>query len=166
MQPRVIFALAALLGPSAPSLAQSANAPAAPSAQSQALARSTFIATMEQEFRKLDGNRDGTVTQAELASGQQRAAQSALEQPARAAFAGMDADHNGQISISEFLRANARPATRVNVSGMMGRLDSNGDQKVTVVEYHTLTLATFDRLDADKDGMVSAAEQRAAGIIK
>ncbi len=132
----------------------------------QPLARATFLATMDEEFRKSDGNRDGTVTRAELASTQQRAATAALEQRARAAFAAMDKDRNGQLSADEFVRANAGSAKPVDVAPMMTRLDTNRDQKVSLVEYRTLTLATFDRLDADKDGAVSPAEQRAGGIIK
>jgi Ca2+-binding EF-hand superfamily protein len=167
VQPRVFFALAVALGASEPSLAQSATgAPASSSAQTQPLARTSFIATMDEEFKKMDANRDGVASHAELEAHQYRHAASALEERARASFASIDADRNGQISMSEFLRATARPPKRPDVSGMMTRLDANRDQKVTLVEYRTLTLTTFDQLDADKDGVVSTAEQRAVGLTK
>ncbi len=169
MQNRIFFVVAIVVGASAPSLAQPATrAPAtrAPAAQAQPLARASFIATMDAEFRKMDANRDGIASHAELEAHQHRHAVQAVEERARATFAGIDADRNGQISMSEFLRATARPPKKPNVAGVMTRLDSNRDQKVTVVEYRTLTLATFDGLDADKDGIVSAAEQRAGGLIK
>ena len=35
-----------------------------------------------------------------------------------------------------------------------------------MVEYRTGKLASFDRMDADKDGIVSVAEMKAAGVIK
>ena len=167
MQTRIFFVVAIVVGASAPSLAQPATrAPASTSAQAQPLARATFIATMDEEFRKMDANRDGIASHAELEAHQHRHAVRAVEERARATFAGIDADRNGQISMSEFLRATARPPKKPDVSGVMTRLDSNRDQKVTVVEYRTLTLATFDGLDADKDGVVSPAEQRAGGLIK
>jgi Ca2+-binding EF-hand superfamily protein len=148
---------------------QSASAQVATGAATSApqpLARAAFLATMDEEFRKSDGNKDGTVTGAELASYQQQAATAALVQRAQAAFAAMDKDRNGQVSADEFVRANAGSAKKVDVAPMMTRLDTNRDQKVSLVEYRTLTLATFDRLDADKDGVVSPAEQRAGGFAK
>lgn len=114
----------------------------------------------------MDSNRDGFASHAELEAHQHRHVVTTLEERARASFAAMDSDRNGQISMSEFLRATARPAKRPDVTGMMARLDSDRDRKVTLVEYRTLTLATFDRLDADKDGVVSPAEQRAGGLVK
>lgn len=132
----------------------------------QPLARATFIATMDEEFSKSDTNKDGAVSKAELASYQQRLAAAALEQRARAMFATMDADRNGQVTAEEFVRANAGSATKIDVTAMMARLDVNRDQKVSIVEYRTLTLTSFDKLDADKDGFISQAEQRAGGLAK
>ncbi|MBA2771819.1 MAG: EF-hand domain-containing protein [Sphingomonas sp.] len=167
MQPRIFFVLAIALGAAEPSLAQSrTSAPASSPAQAQPLGRATFIATMDEEFRKMDSNRDGLASRGELEAHQHSHAVRALEDRARATFAGIDADRNGQISMTEFLRATARPANRPDVTGTMARLDANRDQKVTLVEYRTLTLTTFDRLDADKDGVVSPAEQRSGGLIK
>ena len=48
----------------------------------------------------------------------------------------------------------------------MNRLDLNRDQKITLIENRTATLANFDKLDTDKDGVVSVAEMRAGGIGK
>ena len=44
--------------------------------------------------------------------------------------------------------------------------DANRDGSVTLVEYRAGKLVNFDRMDTDKDGIVSAAEMRAAGIIR
>jgi len=135
-------------------------------AAAQPLARATFLGSMDEEFRKSDANKDGAISRAELASYQQLAATAALEQRAREAFAAMDKDRNGQVSAGEFVRANVGPAKKIDVAPMMTRLDSNRDQKVSLVEYRSLTLANFDRLDADKDGFLSPAEQRASGLVK
>ncbi len=44
----------------------------------------------------------------------------------------------------------------------MSRLDRNGDQRVTLVEYRAATQASFDQLDTDLDGVVTTAEMQAA----
>jgi Ca2+-binding EF-hand superfamily protein len=47
---------------------------------------------------------------------------------------------------------------------MIARFDGNHDGSISLVEYRAGTLANFDRLDADKDGVVTAAEMRTGGI--
>ena len=47
---------------------------------------------------------------------------------------------------------------------MLSREDSNRDQQISLVEDRVATLANFDRLDADKDGVVTSAEMKAGGI--
>jgi len=49
-----------------------------------------------------------------------------------------------------------------DVSAQMQRFDTNRDQVITLVEYRTATLANFDRLDADKDGIVTERELAAS----
>ena len=46
------------------------------------------------------------------------------------------------------------------------QVDANRDGKATLVEFRTGKLVNFDRMDADKDGVVSPPEMRAAGLIK
>lgn len=140
-------------------------------AQSQApgaepLARSTFIATMDAEYRKLDTNNDKIVTKAEIEANQRRIAADAAAQRARAMFQKIDADGNGALSVDEFIRANAPPAASGEGAAIMNRLDTDRDQKVSLVEYRVLTLKGFDSLDADKDGILTVAEQRASGLAK
>lgn len=157
-----IAALAAM--PSATQVQAAQSAPAG--ARGAPLARASFIATMNAEFGKLDANGDSFVSRAELEAHQQRTRAAEQAERARAAFARIDADRNGQISVAEFTAANAPSPKKVDVTGIMGRLDTNRDEKVTLIEYRTLTLATFDRLDADKDGFVSTEEQKAGGLAK
>ena len=131
------------------------------------ISRTSFIATMDGEYKKLDANNDGVVTKIELEASKQRAQAAALAQQARQLFVRFDTDKNGQLSLNEFIFATSGgPQGRPNVTPMMTRLDTNRDQKVTLIEYRTMTLANFDKLDTDKDGVASIAEQRAAGIIK
>ena len=132
----------------------------------QPLGRAAFIASMDSEYRRLDANNDGSATRAEVEANQRRILADVATRNAQAQFARIDTDRNGQISSAEFLRAAAGSPQRVDVTRQMGRLDANRDGKVTIVEYRTLTVANFDRLDTDKDGILSAAEQRAGGYAR
>lgn len=138
-----------------------------PAPAAQPIPRATFIATMDAEYRKLDANNDGVVTRVELEASQQRAAAAARAQQARLLFNKFDIDRNGQLSLAEFTYATSGgPQAKPDVTQMMTNLDANRDQKVTLVEYRTRTLTGFDRMDSDKDGVVSVAEMRAGGLVK
>ena len=154
---RKVFLVAALLNAATSVQAQNS----AGAAGRQPLSRAAFIAAMDAEYRQIDLNKDGVATPAELSANQQRIVAAAARQRAGAAFARLDSDRNGQLSPAEFERAFAA-AKATDVTPVLKRLDSNGDSKVTIVEYRTLTLANFDRLDSDKDGVVTPAESRGA----
>lgn len=143
-----------------------AQAPASAAARvSQPLNRTAFLATMDAEYRSIDANRDQALSQVELETHQRSVVAASAARRARAAFATIDTDRNGQVSVDEYIKSTARPAA-VDGRAIMARLDANRDQKVSVVEYRILTLANFDRIDADRDGNLTAAEQRASGIAK
>lgn len=147
-------------------LAQAAQ-PAQPARSgSGPLLRSEFIAKMDSEFAAIDTNRDKVVSKAELEAQQQRIAIEAATRQAQAQFARIDADRNGQVSIAEFVRATVGTVGKVDGTQAMARLDTNADQKVTPIEHRILTLSNFDRLDADRDGVLTVVEQRAGGLIK
>ncbi len=131
-------------------------------AANQPMSRAAFIATMDAEFGRLDANRDGAGTRAEVEASQRRIVAATAATRAAANFARIDTDRNGQLSLAEFTRATAAPG-KTDSTAVMNRLDANRDSKVTLIEYRTLTLTTFDRLDTDKDGVLSVAEQRAGG---
>ncbi|MEO7864935.1 MAG: EF-hand domain-containing protein, partial [Sphingomicrobium sp.] len=97
---------------------------------------------------------------------QRRLATARASASARALFAKFDTDHNGQLSVDEFVRASNTQLPKVDSTAILNRLDANRDKKVTLVEYRTLTLTSFDRLDVDKDMILSPAEQRAGGFAR
>ncbi|QNM81726.1 EF-hand domain-containing protein [Sphingomonas sabuli] len=132
----------------------------------QPLTRAGYLAIMNGEFAKLDTNRDGKVTQAELAAQQQGARAAAASQQARALFNAIDVDRNGQISVDEFIRGTVKPAASTDVSAMMKRIDTDRDGFLSVIEYRVATLSGFDQVDTDKDGQLTSAEQRASGLRK
>lgn len=160
-----IVALTGLVLASTAASAALAQNPSRP-ASVQPLTRTSFIATMDAEYQKLDTNRDGNVTKNEVEANQRRIAAEAAAQRARAVFSQIDTDRNGQLSVAEFIKANTDQLKKVDGAAVMGRLDGNRDQKVTLVEYRILTLAGFDRLDLDRDGILTATEQRAGGLVK
>ena len=166
-----LFASAFLSTASGAALAQAprppAPTPAVAASDVEPITRASFIATMDGEYKKLDANADGVVTKIELEASQQRAQAATLAQQARDLFVRFDTDHNGQLSLNEFIFATSGGSQqRPDVTPMMTKLDANRDNKVTLVEYRTLTLTGFDRMDTDKDGVVSIAEQRAGGLVK
>lgn len=153
--------------PAAASVVPTRPVPASPLPPSAAAAgdlpRALFIATMDGEFRRRDGDGNGVIARAELERFETAAAFAAAQLQNRELFLRLDADRNGAISPGEFAALVAAPAT-VDVSAQMLRFDPNRDQQVTLIEYRAATLAGFDRLDADHDGVVTAAEMRAGNV--
>lgn len=141
---------------SVPAVAQPPAQVGIPS-QAGDVARSTFIQSMDAEFRKRDLNGDGKATRAEVEQFERNAALAKAQAENRALFASLDTDRNGFVSPSEFA-ALVRNSPLPDVSAQMQRFDTNRDQIISLVEYRTATLINFDRLDADKDGVVTERE--------
>lgn len=134
-----------------------------PSAASPPLARNQFVAQMDAEFRKMDGNKDGLVSRAEIEQYQQLQAVARAQIRNQQQFAELDSDRNGQLSKAEFAKLVAPPLA-ANAQPMLSRMDGNRDQQISLAEHRAATLANFDRLDANRDGNVSDAEMKAGGI--
>ncbi|MCW1402040.1 hypothetical protein OKA06_06775 [Novosphingobium sp. MW5] len=123
------------------------------------LSRAAFIAQMDVEHRKRDADGDGKVTRAELERWERGQLIAQAQEGNRALFARLDADRNGVLTPGEFAALVQDPGTP-DVGPLMQRFDANRDQVITMVEYRAATLANFDRLDADKDGVLTAAEMQ------
>lgn len=138
---------------------------AAAVAQPSPIPRASFITTMDSEFRKMDANKDGALTRQEIEAFQKATSLVAAQQRNAALFQALDRDRNGQLSASEFsgLPMNVPQS---NGAQELAQVDGNRDGKATIVEYRAGKLVNFDRMDADKDGVVSVAEMRSAGLIK
>ncbi|HET7815950.1 MAG TPA: hypothetical protein VFK58_00015 [Sphingomicrobium sp.] len=146
-----------------PAPAAGAAQPARPQpAANRPVSRSVFLANMDAEFRKMDADKNGTVTRAELEAFQRAVSVLQIQARNRALFARLDRDRNGHLSAAEFAALNAAPP-KPDPAPMLGRFDANRDQSISLVEYRTGTLANFDRMDTDKDGIVRPEEMRAAG---
>ena len=127
------------------------------------LPRTQFLAGMDSEFRKMDADKNGQLTRSEIEQfqAQQMAAQSRARN--KALFGQLDKDKNGQLSQSEFAKI-ATPAPVANAQPMISRMDGNRDSQISGAEYRTATLANFDRVDSDRNGIVTAEEMKAGGV--
>lgn len=120
---------------------------------------------MNAEFAKMDANHDGKVSRQEIEAYQHATAMAEIAARNRTIFAQLDTNHDGQLSPEEFAKFHVEPAPP-NAAPMLQQFDSNHDGAIDLIEFRTGTLANFDRLDTDKDGVVSPAEMRAGGIVK
>lgn len=128
-----------------------------------AIPRTQFISDMDTQFRKMDADKNGQLTRLEVEQFQKLTAIAEAQARNQALFAQLDGDRDGMLSAAEFSRVTA-PAAEANGLPVVARMDSNGDKQVSLVEHRTATLANFDRLDADKDSVVTGAELKAGGI--
>jgi Ca2+-binding EF-hand superfamily protein len=111
-------------------------------------------AKMMERFDAIDADKDGKVTEAEIAAF--RAAR----------FTAADLDKNGSLSAEELSAMQmAEMQTRMGqrASKMIERLDGNADGQLSAEEFAEMgqKKSPFERADADGDGAVSKAEVEA-----
>ena len=152
-----------LVGATAATAGFAQKPPAAKPAAPPPLTRAIFLQEMDSQFRKMDADKNGQLTRIEIEQFQKLVAVAEAESRNRAQFAQLDSDKNGQLSAAEFGKL-VTPAPPANAAPMLSREDANRDQKISLIEHRAATLANFDRLDSDKDGVVTGAEMRAGGI--
>ena len=146
-------------------LAQGATAQSPQSAAPIPVPRAEFIRTMDGEFGKMDADKDKVVTRVEIEQYLRAIAVAEGRARSHALFTQLDSDKNGQLSATEFERMTVAPPPP-NAAPILSQADLNKDGRITLVEYRTNKLASFDRVDTDKDGVVSVMEMKAAGVIK
>jgi len=167
-----LIAGAATLAVAAPTIAQD-RAPEHNGPRAE-LTRAAVQERTQKAFARMDANGDGKVDTADR------------EARRKAMFDRVDADNNGQLSFAEFSahhgdrqqgeraeragkrgermshRGHRGPGMAMRGAGGMGRgADGNNDGAITLAELETAALARFDSVDADKNGVVTAAERKA-----
>lgn len=149
-------------------------------------------AALRERLMRLDADRDGKITKAEMdarrAQFQERRAERGAQR-GQDVFARLDADHSGQLSQSEFAagreqmreRRGARAGERGRERGGEHRgmchrgrgprgepgerftaLDADNDGAVSTAELDRAAADRFSKADANHDGALSADERRAA----
>jgi len=120
-----------------------ARTPSAP------LTREGATAQLQAQFQALDTNKDGFLSQGEIAAGvQSRRAQviNAVRKQRETAFLQMDTNKDGQLSRDEFLAGGPKFSGPVpDGSKALARFDTNKDGRVSQNEYLAVALAAFDR---------------------
>lgn len=139
--------------------------PPAPALPPEPIARTFFIATMDAEFKKMDADKNGLLTRREIEDFQRATSGLAAKQRNVALFLALDSDKNGQISPAEFASLPMSVA-QANAAPVLAQVDGNRDGQATLIEYRVGKLRNFDQMDSDKDGVVTAAEMKAAGVLK
>jgi Ca2+-binding EF-hand superfamily protein len=112
-------------------------------------------AMMLEQFDAIDADKDGKVTEAEIAAF--RAAR----------FVAADADKNGQLSAEELTamhQGDAQGRMAKRSARMIEHLDTNADGLLSAEEFAEMgqRKSPFERADTDNDGAVTLAELQAA----
>lgn len=115
------------------------------------ISRDEFAAMTNAHFKRVDSNGDAQITEAELKAEHDR--RHAMH-GGRHGAGGHGRPHHMGIDGPDGPNWGRGPG---GPGGMMARLDSDGDGKITRAEF----TAPFDRIDANKDGVVDQAEQQA-----
>lgn len=145
--------------------AQAKKAPAAQQpAGPQPILRANFIAQMDAQFGKLDSDKDGRLSGTEIEQFEKQRLLAEAQARNDALFDRLDVNKNGQISSREFDKLVPEKPLAAGAQPMLSREDSNRDGQISLIEHRSATLANFDRLDFDRDGVVSASEMRTGGI--
>lgn len=144
-----------------PVLAQgSAAAPKGP----QPVSRTVYMQRIDSSFGNVDTNKDGLTDRAEIEAAETRAMtarKAQLIKQREAAFRGLDKDKNGSLSLAEFNGPTAAQSLpKANATPILARLDTNKDGKISMAENRAPANARFDQLDANKDNILSAEEQK------
>lgn len=147
--------------PTTPALARPAAPPAARAPRP--VTRAEMVRDLDANYKRLDVNNDGDVTQSEIRAAQARAEQTVEAQIVKRradGFVRLDTNKDGQLSLAEFnAAAPIAPRHKADPSQVVQRMDANNDQKVSIAEFRAPSLATFDKMDLNGDGTVSIDEQ-------
>lgn len=174
MNKLTIFAVVALLGIAGTAVAEPAVAPRID--RNADVTRQQVIERTQQRFARLDLNHDGRFTSEEARQG---AEQRRAERAGRA-FERLDLNRDGNLTRAEFDQARAqlreqrtdRRTERGPRRGMRGMRGMRGQRLfgeqgfVTREQFEQRALARFDRLDADRNGTLTAAERQQARELR
>jgi Ca2+-binding EF-hand superfamily protein len=141
------------------------TSPAAAQQGSQAAAkpvtRAELISRLDAGFAANDTNHDGALSVAELQVEQGKELErikAALQTRLKSAFAQLDTNKDNQLSFAEFAASVPGVKATETPAQLLQKLDTNKDGKVNQAEFRAPNLATFDKADANHDGVVTPSE--------
>lgn len=160
-----------------------AQAPAPTPGPERAMTRDAMVAQVRNHFARLDTNRDGFITQDEMAAmrahrmsqrGQHVRGQRMATRDPGQAFDRLDSNRDGMLSRDEFARGREIRRERMAMRGpMQGRrmggmmrggmlrmADADRDGRVSLAEAQNAAVRHFDMMDANRDGAVTREERR------
>lgn len=140
-----------------PALSQ-AQKPAA----NEPMLRSQVSIKLDEAFKRMDANGDGSLNKTELQAEIDRemvAATALVKQRQQQDFQKLDTNKDGQLNLVEYQAQATVKAKPGAVDEKLTQLDTDKNQKVTLPEYRTPILAQFDKLDVNKDGTLSVQER-------
>jgi Ca2+-binding EF-hand superfamily protein len=153
-------------------------APGQPARLAKPMTRADVQSHVQRMFARFDANRDGFITQDEVAAAKAQFAARARSRagkfdPAKR-FDRIDANHDGMISRQEFAAAPRGPQFGARMAGMRAgfganlfeRADVNHDGRVSLAEAQQLALQHFDRADLNHDGTITPEERRQARQLR
>ena len=145
--------------------AASAQQAAKPANEAKPISRTEISNELDADYADLDGDKDGKVTAEEINSRLTKSAEAKLEVLRKArdeAFAKLDTNSDGSISRAEFDEKAPLPKIKeADAKPFLDQFDADKDGSVSKDEFRSPTLANFTRMDANKDGTLSLAEQKA-----
>ena len=78
-------------------------------------------------------------------------------------FARLDTDRDGRLTPAEYSAGTPiAPRRKADPDAVVMRMDADKDRKVSAAEFRAPSLATFDKLDVNGDGIAAIDEQRKA----
>jgi len=134
-----------------------------PAVVAKPVTRTMFTKDVDASFQRVDSNKDGFVTQIEIAAAEARAqanVQAQFTVRRKQAFDRLDTNKDGQVSFAEFAAGSPGPKLATNGQQALAQLDTNKDGRVTLVEFRVPAMRRFERIDANRDGTATVEEQR------